>query len=91
MDTNALAPASLKQQLAEREAKKAAAEAAWEKLSATLVGGGGTFVSDAKCPSCGANKAQVHNIMSGGTYAQERVPIQKYVCQECQHTWKVEG
>lgn len=91
LDTRGLAPASVKQQLAEREAKQRADEEAWEALSATLVGGGGTHMSDAKCPRCGAQKAQVHNILSGGTYAQERVPIQKYVCQECSYTWRLDG
>jgi hypothetical protein len=91
LDTRGLAPASVKQQLAEREAKQRADEEAWEALSATLVGGGGTHMSDAKCPRCGAQKAQVHNILSGGTYAQERVPIQKYVCQECTYTWRLDG
>ena len=92
MDTRELAPASVQQLLAQREAKRRADEEAWERLSATLVGGGGTFMSsDSRCPQCGAAKAQVHNLMSGGTYAQERVPIQKFVCQECSHTWRLEG
>lgn len=63
-------------------------EAAWEALTS---GGGVTLMSsEAGCPECGSRRAQVHNVLSGGTYAQERIPIQKCVCVECNHTWRVE-
>jgi DNA-directed RNA polymerase subunit M/transcription elongation factor TFIIS len=52
--------------------------------------GGGTFTVSARCPQCGGAKAAVHNLHSGGTYAQERVLIQKYVCVDCGHAWKVD-
>lgn len=65
-------------------------EAAWERLAAGgSVGGGGTFLSDEfRCPACAAKHAMVHNVLSGGTYAQERSQIQKYVCQGCGHAWR---
>ena len=40
------------------------------------------------CPSCGGLGATVHNVLSGGTYAQERVQIQKFVCDHCGSTWR---
>lgn len=48
-----------------------------------------TYSSDkVRCPSCQCTRAVVHNVLSGGTYAQERVQIQKYVCSDCGYTWR---
>jgi transposase-like protein len=74
-------------QVEELERRRQQAEDRWEQLVGV---GGGTFTVAAKCPQCGGAQAAVHNIQSGGTYAQERVPIQKYVCTECHHAWKVD-
>jgi transposase-like protein len=90
LDALGLAPARVQQEVAAQRQRAAHNEAVWEALMATsAVGGGGTFVSsEVACPSCGEQRAQVHTILSGGTYAQERVQIQKYVCQACSHTWR---
>lgn len=57
-----------------RREQQARGEAVWEGLmSGGSVGGGGTFMSaEVSCPSCGEKRAQVHTILSGGTYAQVR-------------------
>jgi hypothetical protein len=31
---------------------------------------GGTFAATVKCPQCSAQRATVHTVLSGGTYAQ---------------------
>ncbi|KAG1651858.1 hypothetical protein FOA52_000644 [Chlamydomonas sp. UWO 241] len=80
-----LAPAALRAAMAAKAAKKASDEAAWEALQGI---GGGTFAAGVMCRACGGAKVVTHTILSGGTYAQERETIQKYVCQECQETWR---
>lgn len=51
---------------------------------AESVGGGGTHLStEVSCPSCGEKRAQVHTILSGGTYAQ--------VCCHDHPAWVVSG
>lgn len=76
----------------EREAKRRREEEAWERLiSEGGVGGGGTHVAyDKECELCRAKRAQVHVVLSGGTYAIERVQFQKCVCLECGHTWRID-
>lgn len=70
--------------------KREEAEERWEKVVGPSVGGG-TFTTEVKCPQCGGSKASVHTVQSGGTYAQERYSIQKYVCLGCNYTWKTDG
>lgn len=73
----------------ERLRRRRDEEDRWELVASGVGGAGGTHVSDTiKCPQCSAQKVTVHNILSGGTYAQERVAIEKYVCKECSHTWR---
>jgi hypothetical protein len=92
MSKEALAPAGLRAQAEAREAQRRREEAAWEKLIAEGgVGGGGTHVAyDRECPACKARRAQVHVVLSGGTYAIERFEFQKCCCLECGHTWRVD-
>ncbi|GIL80968.1 hypothetical protein Vretifemale_10107 [Volvox reticuliferus] len=87
-DSMALAPASVRAQAEEVARKKRLEMEAWEKL-AGQGGGASTYKSAATvCPSCGGSGATVHNVLSGGTYAQERVQIQKFVCDHCGSTWR---
>ena len=88
LDALSLAPAAAQQALQRRREEQRRSEAVWEQLMSDSVGGGGTHVVQTKCPQCSHNKAQVHTILSGGTYAQERETIQKYVCQGCNFTWR---
>lgn len=90
LDALALAPAAVQEAVQRRREAQARGEAAWESMMGSgSVGGGGTHLStEVACPSCGEKRAQVHTILSGGTYAQERVQIQKYVCQGCSQTWR---
>jgi DNA-directed RNA polymerase subunit M/transcription elongation factor TFIIS len=88
LDALSLAPAAVQQAVQRRREEQRRNEAVWEQLMSDSVGGGGTHVVDAKCPQCSHPKAQVHTILSGGTYAQERQTIQKYVCQGCNFTWR---
>lgn len=88
LDALSLAPAAAQQALQRRREEQRRSEAVWEQLMSDSVGGGGTHVVQTKCPQCGHGKAQVHTILSGGTYAQERETIQKYVCQGCNFTWR---
>lgn len=71
LDALALAPAAVQRAVQQRREQAAREEAVWEELAATSVGGGGTFItSEATCGQCGERRAQVHSILSGGTYAQ---------------------
>jgi hypothetical protein len=45
---------------------------------------------DRECPACRARRAQVHVVLSGGTYAIERFEFQKCCCLDCGHTWRVD-
>jgi transposase-like protein len=75
-------------QIEERVKKTKEEEARWE---AQLAGAGATSASDTtKCPQCKGSQAVAQVVLSGGTYAQERVPICRYVCQDCSHTWRVD-
>ncbi|PNH12139.1 hypothetical protein TSOC_000936 [Tetrabaena socialis] len=89
-DSRALAPASVRAQAEELERRKRQELEAWEKLAGQ--GGGASVYKSAGtvCPSCGGFGAMVHNVLSGGTYAQERVQIQKFVCDHCGSTWRNE-
>eukprot|EP00879_Flechtneria_rotunda_P005754 GHRR01006055.1.p1 GENE.GHRR01006055.1~~GHRR01006055.1.p1 ORF type:complete len:1758 (+),score=833.29 GHRR01006055.1:791-5275(+) len=92
LDALSLAPAAVQKEVKQRREAQKKSEQVWEALAEQSVGGGGTFVTtEVTCPQCGEKRAQVHNIMSGGTYAQERVPIQKYVCQGCMYAWRNDG
>ncbi|KAG2501461.1 hypothetical protein HYH03_001241 [Edaphochlamys debaryana] len=87
-DSMALAPASLRAQAEERERKRRQDMEAWEKL-AGQGGGAATHKNTAAlCPSCGGRGATVHTVLSGGTYAQERVQVQKFVCDHCGSIWR---
>ncbi|GLC56404.1 hypothetical protein PLESTB_001101100 [Pleodorina starrii] len=87
-DSMALAPASVRAQAEELARKKRLEMEAWERL-AGQGGGASTYKSAGTvCPSCGGSGATVHNVLSGGTYAQERVQIQKFVCDHCGSTWR---
>lgn len=91
LDALGLAPAAVQAAVQKRREEQRRSEAAWEQLLASGIGGGGTHVTtEVKCPQCGGQRAQVHTILSGGTYAQERQTIQKYVCQLCSFTWRNE-
>lgn len=71
LDALSLAPAAVQAAVQQRREAVARGEAAWESLMAGSVGGGGTHLStEVACPSCGEKRAQVHTILSGGTYAQ---------------------
>ncbi|KAG2423130.1 hypothetical protein HXX76_015515 [Chlamydomonas incerta] len=87
-DSMALAPPRVRAQAEEMERKKRQEMEAWEKLSGQG-GGASTYKSGGTvCPACGGAGATVHNVLSGGTYAQERVQIQKFVCDHCGSTWR---
>lgn len=72
LDALALAPAAVQEAIQKRQEQQSRGEAAWESMmSSGGVGGGGTHLSvEVVCPSCGEKRAQVHTILSGGTYAQ---------------------
>lgn len=73
LDALSLSPAAVQQEVHKRREQQARGEAAWESMMAQSVGGGGTHLSsEVACPSCGERRAQVHTILSGGTYAQVR-------------------
>jgi hypothetical protein len=73
LDALALAPAAVQEAIQQRQEKQARGEAAWASMMTDTVGGGGTHLStEVTCPSCGEKRAQVHTILSGGTYAQVR-------------------
>ncbi|KAG2435439.1 hypothetical protein HYH02_011939 [Chlamydomonas schloesseri] len=87
-DSMALAPPRVRAQAEELERKKRQEMEAWEKL-AGQGGGASTYKSAGTiCPACGGAGATVHNVLSGGTYAQERIQIQKFVCDHCGSTWR---
>jgi transposase-like protein len=88
LDALSLAPTEVQQAVQRRRDEQRRSEAVWEQLMSDSMGGGGTHIVEAKCPQCSLPRAQVHTILSGGTYAQERQTIQKYVCQGCNFTWR---
>lgn len=83
-----LASAAERRRLEEREAKRRVDERAWEDRAG--ISGGTYAVSGVECPQCRCDAATVHSVLSGGTYAQERVLVQKYVCRDCSHTWRMD-
>jgi hypothetical protein len=58
--------------------RKAEEESKWERAAAQE---GGATIETVPCKAgCGGTQAAVATMLSGGTYAQERVQIQKYTC-----------
>lgn len=71
LDALSLAPAAVREEVRRRQEQQRRSEAVWEALMESSAAGGGTFVStEVPCPACGEKRAAVHNILSGGTYAQ---------------------
>jgi hypothetical protein len=71
LDALSLAPVAVREEVRRRREQQRRSEAVWEALMESSAAGGGTFVStEVQCPTCGEKRAAVHNILSGGTYAQ---------------------